>query len=198
MQHWTITRDAEGNARLRFDQVGASANTLRRAGARRVERSARSLERDPPRGLVIASGKANGFIAGADVDEFMQMTDGADALALVKRGWDTFERLAAVEVSDGRADPRLLPGRRTGARARLPLSRGRRRAGNASRATRGDARDRARVGRHEAVAAIRRRAGGARSHVDRDARSTRVVRRNWASPTNACLRGSWRTPCAAS
>ena len=33
------------------------------------------LEREPPKGLVIRSGKANGFIAGADVDEFGDIAD---------------------------------------------------------------------------------------------------------------------------
>ncbi|MEO8755630.1 MAG: 3-hydroxyacyl-CoA dehydrogenase NAD-binding domain-containing protein, partial [Casimicrobiaceae bacterium] len=48
-------------------------------------------------GLVIRSGKANGFIAGADVDEFGEVKDEAGAIAIVKRGWDTFERLAHVK-----------------------------------------------------------------------------------------------------
>jgi 3-hydroxyacyl-CoA dehydrogenase/enoyl-CoA hydratase/3-hydroxybutyryl-CoA epimerase len=46
--------------------------------------------------LIVASGKPNGFIAGADIDEFGHVQSEADAIALVKRGWDTFERLAAV------------------------------------------------------------------------------------------------------
>ncbi len=119
-------------------------------------------------------------------------------LAIVKRGWDTFERLAAVRVSDARADPRLLPGRRAGAGARVPLSRRRRRAGHAARPARGDARHRAGLGRHEAAAAACRRAGGARPAADRqdDRRAAREEAR--ASPTNACRRGSWRTPRAAS
>src|SRR4029453_4638863 len=51
---------------------------------------------DPPQGLIIESGKRNGFIAGADVDEFGTVKTEADAIALVKRGWDTFEHLASV------------------------------------------------------------------------------------------------------
>src|SRR5205814_6624816 len=55
------------------------------------------LERDPPaHGLIVASGKPNGFIAGADVDEFSEVKSEADAIALVRRGWDTFMRLANV------------------------------------------------------------------------------------------------------
>ncbi|HET7033758.1 MAG TPA: 3-hydroxyacyl-CoA dehydrogenase NAD-binding domain-containing protein [Casimicrobiaceae bacterium] len=97
MQHWTITRDSDGLARLVFDRAGASANTLGAPVLAEFNEVLDLLDRDPPRGLVIASGKANGFIAGADVDEFTQITDEAGALALVKRGWDTFERLAAVK-----------------------------------------------------------------------------------------------------
>src|SRR5205823_4805998 len=41
-------------------------------------------------------GKSNGFIAGADVTEFGQLSSEADALELVRRGWDTFERVAQV------------------------------------------------------------------------------------------------------
>jgi 3-hydroxyacyl-CoA dehydrogenase/enoyl-CoA hydratase/3-hydroxybutyryl-CoA epimerase len=54
------------------------------------------LDRDKPRALVIRSGKANGFIAGADVDEFGEISTEDGALALVRRGWDTFERLASA------------------------------------------------------------------------------------------------------
>ncbi|HET7097993.1 MAG TPA: 3-hydroxyacyl-CoA dehydrogenase NAD-binding domain-containing protein [Casimicrobiaceae bacterium] len=97
MQHWTLTHDADGLARLVLDRAGASANTLGAPVLAEFNEVLDVLDRDPPRGLVIASGKASGFIAGADVDEFTQITDEAGALALVKRGWDTFERLAAVK-----------------------------------------------------------------------------------------------------
>ncbi len=55
------------------------------------------LDREPPKGLVIRSGKASGFIAGADVAEFSEVKDEAGAIAIVKRGWDAFERLAHVK-----------------------------------------------------------------------------------------------------
>src|SRR5215831_14389677 len=97
MQHWTLTHDPDGLAWLVFDRAGASANTLGAPVLAEFNEVLDVLDRDPPRGLVIASGKANGFIAGADVDEFTQICDEAGAIALVKRGWDTFERLAAVK-----------------------------------------------------------------------------------------------------
>jgi 3-hydroxyacyl-CoA dehydrogenase / enoyl-CoA hydratase / 3-hydroxybutyryl-CoA epimerase len=96
MQHWTLARDAEGIARLTLDRAGASTNTLGREVLAEFNDVLSLLERDPPKGLVIASGKANGFIAGADIQEFTELDTAEGALALVRRGWDTFERLAAV------------------------------------------------------------------------------------------------------
>src|SRR5205823_11009174 len=49
-----------------------------------------------PKGLVIRSGKENGFIAGADIDEFAELKSVDEAVTLVKRGWDTFALLAAA------------------------------------------------------------------------------------------------------
>src|SRR5437762_577437 len=96
MRHWMLTRDADGFARLTFDKAGTTTNTLSREVLAELNEALDQLDRDPPRGLVIASGKANGFIAGADVDEFTQIADEADAIALIRRGWDTFERLATT------------------------------------------------------------------------------------------------------
>ncbi|MEP7330337.1 MAG: enoyl-CoA hydratase-related protein, partial [Betaproteobacteria bacterium] len=96
MQHWTIQREADGLAWLTLDKVGASANTLSGEVLAELNEALDLLDRDPPKGLVIRSGKANGFIAGADVDEFAGITNEAGALAIVRRGWDTFERLAHV------------------------------------------------------------------------------------------------------
>ncbi len=97
MQHWTLARDADGIARLTLDRAGSSTNTLGAPVLAELNEALDQLDRDPPRGLVIVSGKASGFIAGADVDEFKAIGDESAALAIVKRGWDAFERLAAVK-----------------------------------------------------------------------------------------------------
>jgi 3-hydroxyacyl-CoA dehydrogenase/enoyl-CoA hydratase/3-hydroxybutyryl-CoA epimerase len=96
MRHWTLTRDPDGLARLTLDRAGASTNTLSAEVLAELNAALDALEAEPPRGLVVASGKANGFIAGADVDEFRTVHDAQGAIAIVRRGWDTFERLAAV------------------------------------------------------------------------------------------------------
>ena len=96
MQHWTIEREADGFAWLTLDKAGATANTLSGEVLAELNEALDLLDREPPLALVIRSGKANGFIAGADVDELAGVTDEAGALAIVRRGWDTFERLAHV------------------------------------------------------------------------------------------------------
>ncbi|MEO8305936.1 MAG: 3-hydroxyacyl-CoA dehydrogenase NAD-binding domain-containing protein [Betaproteobacteria bacterium] len=97
MQHWILARDPDGLARLTFDRAGATTNTLGAPVLVEFNEALDLLDRDPPRGLVIVSGKANGFIAGADIDEFGELENEAGAVALVKRGWDSFERLSAVK-----------------------------------------------------------------------------------------------------
>ena len=97
MQHFRIEREADGIAQLVFDKAGATVNTLSQEVLGELNEALDLLDREPPKGLVIRSGKDSGFIAGADVDEFGTITDEAGALAIVRRGWDTFERLAAVK-----------------------------------------------------------------------------------------------------
>jgi len=94
MQHWALARDADDIAWLTIDRVGAATNTLSAAVLAEFNAHLDELDRSPPQGLVIRSGKASGFIAGADIEEFANVTDEASAIALVERGWDLFERLA--------------------------------------------------------------------------------------------------------
>ena len=81
---------------LTLDRAGTSTNTLSAEVMEELRAVLAQLAADPPRGLVIRSGKDNGFIAGADIDEFGELKSVDDAIALVRRGWDTFEKLAAV------------------------------------------------------------------------------------------------------
>jgi 3-hydroxyacyl-CoA dehydrogenase/enoyl-CoA hydratase/3-hydroxybutyryl-CoA epimerase len=96
MRHWNILREADGFATLVFDKAGASTNTLSAEALAEFNEALEALDREPPKALIVRSGKASGFIAGADVDEFGAIATEEGAIALVKRGWDAFERLAAV------------------------------------------------------------------------------------------------------
>ncbi|MDP3287537.1 MAG: enoyl-CoA hydratase-related protein, partial [Methyloversatilis sp.] len=86
LKHWRLERDAEGIAWLTFDRAEESVNTLSGEVMRELASVLDALDAAPPRGLVILSGKASGFIAGADIAEFGQVIDLAGARALIERG----------------------------------------------------------------------------------------------------------------
>ena len=96
LRHWKLERDADGLAWATLDVADASTNTLGGAVMGELAGLLDELDRQPPKGLVIRSGKAAGFIAGADIDEFSRIDSPAAARALVERGWNLFKRLAAL------------------------------------------------------------------------------------------------------
>lgn len=96
LQHWILETDADGLAWLTFDKQGVSTNVLSEEVLEQFVAQLGQLERHPPRGLVIRSGKANGFIAGADVHAFSPMPSREHAMALIQRGQRTFDRLEAL------------------------------------------------------------------------------------------------------
>src|SRR5205085_7554185 len=95
-RHWKLERDAEDFVWLTLDKIGATTNTLSAAVLDELRAILTDLADKEPKGLVIRSGKENGFIAGADIDEFGQLQGVDDATELVKRGQDTFALLAAT------------------------------------------------------------------------------------------------------
>ena len=96
LQHWRVELDAEGVATAIFDKAGESANSLSVAVMGELAQILDAFERTPPKGLIFRSGKAAGFIAGADIQEFTQLDTPEKGRALVERGWHLFNRLAAV------------------------------------------------------------------------------------------------------
>ncbi|MCL2658263.1 MAG: 3-hydroxyacyl-CoA dehydrogenase NAD-binding domain-containing protein [Betaproteobacteria bacterium] len=96
-KHWQIKRDSDGLAWVTLDVAGASANTLGREVLEEFSTVLDTLDREPPKGAVIRSGKSAGFIAGANIEEFTKLANPAEARAMVRRGWDLFSRLAAVK-----------------------------------------------------------------------------------------------------
>ncbi|MEP6942920.1 MAG: 3-hydroxyacyl-CoA dehydrogenase NAD-binding domain-containing protein [Betaproteobacteria bacterium] len=94
--NWRLDRDADGIAWLYFDKADSSTNTLSTGVLDELVAVMSELSAAAPAGLVILSAKQNGFIAGADIDGFTALKTVDDATALVKRGWDTYNQLAAL------------------------------------------------------------------------------------------------------
>jgi 3-hydroxyacyl-CoA dehydrogenase/enoyl-CoA hydratase/3-hydroxybutyryl-CoA epimerase len=96
LQHWRLEVDAEGIAWAVLDKAGEAANSLSTAVTEEFRQILDRLDVYPPKALVIRSAKTAGFIAGADIGEFTQLDTPEKGRALVARGWDLFNRLAAV------------------------------------------------------------------------------------------------------
>lgn len=94
--NWRFDTDAAGVAWLTLDKAEASANSLSRAVMLEFATHLDALERTPPRALVIASAKQSGFIAGADIKEFVGIRTPDEAYAMIREGQRVLDRLAAL------------------------------------------------------------------------------------------------------
>ncbi|MEQ8404473.1 MAG: 3-hydroxyacyl-CoA dehydrogenase NAD-binding domain-containing protein [Oceanicaulis sp.] len=84
--------DSDGVCWAAMDMPGRSANVLDDKVLRDFEALLDKLEADTPKGLVLYSGKAGGFMAGADVEMFESMS--ADEIrSMIEHGKDLLERL---------------------------------------------------------------------------------------------------------
>ena len=93
---WKTERDAEGILWLTLDKPGTSANVLSKHVLMELDALLQPLERNPPRGLIIRSGKPSGFIAGADIKEFTGFASPAETETLVRTGQRVLDRLEAL------------------------------------------------------------------------------------------------------
>lgn len=96
LSHWRLDRDPDGVAWLTFDRAGSAVNALSADTLAELAVVLDALDADPPKGLIIQSGKATGFIVGADVNEFATLDTPEQARGLVARGWNLMNRLAGV------------------------------------------------------------------------------------------------------
>ncbi|MGH8284475.1 MAG: 3-hydroxyacyl-CoA dehydrogenase NAD-binding domain-containing protein, partial [Steroidobacteraceae bacterium] len=87
---------AEGIAWLTLDKPGTSANVLSRDVLTELDELLRALAARLPRGVVVRSAKPSGFVAGADINEFMSLKTPAEAYALVRAGQSVLDRLEAL------------------------------------------------------------------------------------------------------
>ena len=97
-KNWKITRDADNLAWAVLDKEGASANTLGPEVLEELDAILTSLEQNRPKGLVIRSAKASGFIAGADIGQFVGMTDEDAMVQAMTQAHAVVDRLEALTI----------------------------------------------------------------------------------------------------
>ena len=91
-KHWRWEKDLKGLAWLTFDKQGEAANTFSRDALEQLSAALKEIKASSPKGMILRSAK-DGFIAGADVEEFTRFKSREDAMSFVKLGWDTFQEL---------------------------------------------------------------------------------------------------------
>jgi 3-hydroxyacyl-CoA dehydrogenase/enoyl-CoA hydratase/3-hydroxybutyryl-CoA epimerase len=94
--HWQVASDADGITWLTLDKQDASANSLSRPVMEELDALLARIEGQRPRAVIVTSAKANGFIAGADIKEFVGVKTPDEALAMIRQGQAVIERLAAL------------------------------------------------------------------------------------------------------
>ncbi|HEX4574134.1 MAG TPA: fatty acid oxidation complex subunit alpha FadJ [Gemmatimonadales bacterium] len=86
---------ADGIAAVSLDLKGEPVNKISRAAKQDLLATLESLERDGTvQAVAVFSGKPDTFIAGADIEEFVQLTSAAEAERLSAEGQDLLERVA--------------------------------------------------------------------------------------------------------
>ncbi len=91
--NWSLETDDQGIAWLRFDKAEGSANVLSNEVMHELDAMIKPFEQSPPRGLVIYSGKQNGFIMGADINEFTRVETPEQAYMVTRQGQELFSRI---------------------------------------------------------------------------------------------------------
>lgn len=101
-KHWHGEKDENNIFWLYFDKAKSSVNVLSKDVLEELDLVIKDIEEISPRALIINSAKKTGFIAGADINEFVSIKDRESGLELIKRGqsvMDAIERLPFTTVA---------------------------------------------------------------------------------------------------
>ena len=94
--HWQAEQRPDGVVLLTFDRAGESVNTFAQEVLVELDALLERLALDPPKALVLRSGKPKGFIAGADIREFAEFDAKGVIGDTIRRGQQVFQRLAEL------------------------------------------------------------------------------------------------------
>jgi 3-hydroxyacyl-CoA dehydrogenase / enoyl-CoA hydratase / 3-hydroxybutyryl-CoA epimerase len=93
--HWRLETDVDGVAWLALDKAGASANSLSRDVMQELAAMLVEVTRALPKALIVTSAK-RGFIAGADIKEFVGIRTPDEAYELIRQGQQVLDKLEAL------------------------------------------------------------------------------------------------------
>ena len=94
--HWQSEIRADGIVVLALDRHDAAVNAMSQDVLLELGDIVERLAIDPPKGVVIRSAKAAGFIAGADLKEFQEFDRRGTVNDAIRRGQSTYQKLAEL------------------------------------------------------------------------------------------------------
>ncbi|UCH38566.1 MAG: enoyl-CoA hydratase/isomerase family protein, partial [Gammaproteobacteria bacterium] len=93
---WHSHCDDDGILWVILDKKGTDTNVLSVPVLEQLDSLLDEIGNNPPKAVIFRSGKPRGFIAGADVKEFLDVTTTQEALIMIKRGQALFSRIEAL------------------------------------------------------------------------------------------------------
>lgn len=98
-KHWQLETDSDRILWLSFNKQNASMNTIDRNVMEEFSKIVDTLANDTThKGVIITSGKKNGFIAGADITLFTQFKDINEATSVLVQGQHILDKLEALKM----------------------------------------------------------------------------------------------------
>jgi 3-hydroxyacyl-CoA dehydrogenase/enoyl-CoA hydratase/3-hydroxybutyryl-CoA epimerase len=95
-KHWRVEIDADRIAWLCIDKADGNANVLSGSVLRELAAIIGPYQSSPPAGVVVHSGKQNGFVMGADINEFTTIKSPDEAYALIRLGQQVLDAVEAL------------------------------------------------------------------------------------------------------
>ncbi len=98
-KHWRLETDKDQILWVYFDKQGTSVNTIDRDVMMEFSHIIDSIAQDTShKGVILASGKKSGFIAGADIAQFTRFTDINEANTVLVEGQQILSKLEALKI----------------------------------------------------------------------------------------------------
>lgn len=95
-KNWKIETDDEDICWLHLDVADSSANILRSDVIDELDDIINNLAQSLPAGIIFVSDKNNGFIAGADIKEFTEITTQEQAVEMLNRGHSIMNKIESL------------------------------------------------------------------------------------------------------
>ncbi len=93
---WQSHCDDDGILWLILDKQNTDTNVLSVSVLEQLDSLLDEINSNSLKAIIFRSGKAKGFVAGADVNEFLEVTSTQEALIMIKRGQTLFSRIASL------------------------------------------------------------------------------------------------------